>query len=116
MAKRVLVVDDSAMMRKMIAKVIGDAGHQVAGEATNGEEAIGLFERLRPDLVTMDITMRGMDGLSAAREIKKRDPSARILFLSNLDEDKYRDQATQLGIGLVNKHRSAEIIDLVNAE
>jgi len=116
MGKRILVVDDSAMMRKMIAKVLKENGHQVVGEGTNGEEAVSLYQSLRPDMVTMDITMRGMDGLSAGREIKKIDPGARILFLSNLDEDKYRDQANQIGVGLVNKHRSVDILALVNAD
>lgn len=115
MSKSVLVVDDSAMMRKMIAKVLNPADYRIVAEATNGEEAIELYRSLHPEIVTMDITMRGMDGLTAAREILKIDPSAKILFLSNLDEDKYREEVDKIGgIGLVNKHKSAEILELVN--
>lgn len=114
MSKRILVVEDSTMMRKVIVKTLRDAGHEVVGEAANGTEALELYERLRPDLVTMDITMRGMDGITAAKEILSRDSMARILILSNMDEDKYRGEAERIGaIGLVNKHKSEQILALV---
>ena len=116
MPKKVLVVDDSAMMRKMIARVLTGDGHVILGEATSGQQAISLYQSLHPEVVTMDITMREMDGLTAAREIRRIDPQARILFLSNLDEDKYRKIVDEIGgVGPVNKHKSAEILALVNA-
>lgn len=114
MSKKILIVEDSSMMRKILAKLLKEAGHEVVGEASNGEQAISMYEQLRPDLVTMDITMRGMDGLTAAREILARDGAARILFLSNMDEDKYGSEVNELGaLGLVNKHGSEEILRLV---
>lgn len=113
MSKNILIVDDSAMMRKLIKKTIIGAGYTICGEATDGQQAIDLFKQLKPDLITMDITMRGMDGLTAAREIKVLDSDAKILFLSNMDEEKYKGEVEQLGgIGLVNKHKSKEIIAL----
>jgi two-component system, chemotaxis family, chemotaxis protein CheY len=116
MAKKILVVDDSAMMRKMIAKVLGENGFDVVGEASTGEQAVDLFGVLRPDVVTMDITMRGLDGLAAAREIKRLDPAARILFLSNLDKSKYQAEVDGVGgLGLVNKHKPADIVKLIEA-
>jgi len=114
MGIRILVVDDSSMMRKLLGKVLKPPGHQIVGEAKNGLEALELYKALQPDLVTMDITMDGMDGLSAAREILRYDSAARILFLSNLDEEKYRGDVEQLrAIGFINKHKSEEVLKLI---
>ncbi|MFP4475322.1 MAG: response regulator [Desulfatibacillaceae bacterium] len=114
MGKNILIVDDSSMMRKMIAKTLREAGHTVAGEARSGAEAVARYRELRPDMVTMDITMRDMDGFAAAREILEADPAARIIFLSNLDEEKYSRDAEELGaVGYVNKHKSKDILALI---
>ena len=105
MPKTVLVVDDSSMMRKIIIKLLQPAGYEIVGEAASGAESIKLYQTLRPDVVTMDITMRDMDGIAAASEIKTFDPEAKILFMSNLEGDKYRDEVERVGgLGMVNKH------------
>jgi len=114
MGIKILIVDDSSIMRKMLVKVFEQAGHTIVGMASSGAEAIELYKELKPELVTMDITMRGMDGLTAAREIIEMDSSARVLILSNLDEDKYKDEVERIGaIGLANKHNSDHILELV---
>ena len=114
MSKRILIVDDSSMMRKMIAKSLEPSGHLVVGEAKNGQEAIELYKSLKPDIVTMDITMREMDGMTAAKEILQYDESAYILFLSNLDEEKYRAEVERLGAkGFANKHKAKELLDMI---
>lgn len=77
-----LIVDDSAIMRKNLQTLLSDAGHQVIGEASNGFEAIEVYERLRPELVTMDITMPGLDGVRAVQQIMARFPEARIIMVS----------------------------------
>jgi len=69
--KRLLVVDDALFMRKLICGVAVEAGWQVAGEATNGEKAVALYEQLKPDLVTMDLVMPVMGGLEALRKIRE---------------------------------------------
>lgn len=116
MSKRILIVDDSSMMRKMLTKVLSDkGGHTIVGEAKNGLEALEFYKTLKPDLVTMDITMGEMDGLSAARLILNYDSNAHILFLSNLDKEKYGDDVENIGaIGFVNKHKSQDILDVIN--
>jgi two-component system chemotaxis response regulator CheY len=114
MSKRILIVDDSSMMRKMISKILQPGGHTIVGEAKTGAEAVDLYKTLDPDLVTMDITMRGMDGFTAAKEILRYDDKAQIIFLSNLDEDKYGPDAQNLGaVGYVSKHKSRELLDII---
>lgn len=114
MGKRILIVDDSSMMRKMIAKTLQPPGHVIVGAAKNGIEAIEMYKELKPDIVTMDITMREMDGLTAAKEILKYDKSAHILFLTNLDEDKYRSETERIGgLGFANKHKAKELLDMI---
>lgn len=116
MSKRILVVEDSSMMRKVIIKTLREAGHEIVGEAANGTDALALYDELHPDLVTMDITMRGMDGITAAKEIISKDAAAKILILSNMDEEKYRGEVERIGaIGLVNKHKSEQILALVES-
>lgn len=114
MGKRVLIVDDSSIMRKMIRKTIESENHIIVGEAKSGDEAIALYAALKPDLVTMDVTMREVDGFAAAKAILSGDPNARIIFLSNLDEEKYSRTAMAMGAkGYVNKHKSREILPLI---
>jgi len=116
MSKSILIVDDSSIMRKMIRKTLESANHQVVGEAKNGKDAVEMYKALNPDLVTMDITMREMDGFAAAKEILAHDANAQIVFLSNLDEDKYSEDARRIGAkGYVNKHKAKEIIDLIKS-
>ena len=84
--KRLLVVDDAVFMRKMICGVAAEAGWEVVGEAANGLEAIALYDRLRPDLVTMDLVMPQMGGLEALRQIRAEDPQARVVVVTALDQ------------------------------
>lgn len=115
MGKRILVVDDSSMMRNRIKSILVDQGHNIIGDAKNGKEGVELYKTLKPDLVTMDITMRDMDGFTAAREILDFDKDANIIFLSNLDQEKYMDDAKNIGArGYINKHKTREILDLID--
>jgi two-component system chemotaxis response regulator CheY len=79
---RILVVDDAAFMRKVIADALAMGGHQIAGEAGNGAEAVERFLALHPDLTTLDIRMPEMDGLAALAEIMTVDPHARVVMCS----------------------------------
>jgi two-component system, chemotaxis family, chemotaxis protein CheY len=84
--KRLLVVDDAMLMRKLIRDVASEAGWEVAGEAKNGLEAVALYEQLHPDLVTMDVVMPGMGGLEALRLIRESDPAAQVVMVTALDQ------------------------------
>lgn len=79
MANRILIVDDAAFMRMMIRDILSKNGFEVVGEAQDGSQAIEKFKELRPDLITMDITMPEMDGIAALKEIKKWMPTPRLL-------------------------------------
>jgi len=83
MKVRVLVVDDSAFFRARIRRALEEGGEiEVIGQAANGRQAVELVGRLRPDLVTMDVEMPVMDGISAVREIMRRRPTDIIMFSS----------------------------------
>jgi two-component system, chemotaxis family, chemotaxis protein CheY len=84
--RRLLVVDDALFMRKLICGVAAEAGWEVVGEAGNGLEALTLYDRLRPDLVTMDLVMPEMGGLEALRQIRAQDPDARVVVVTALDQ------------------------------
>ena len=79
---RVLIADDATFIRKSISKILSSVGYQIAGEASNGEEAVQKYLELKPSVVTMDITMPIMGGIEALQEIVKQDSSARIVMVS----------------------------------
>jgi YesN/AraC family two-component response regulator len=82
MAYRFLVVDDTSFMRKMATDCLREFGYEVAGEASNGKEAIQLYEELRPDVVMMDLTMPEMSGFDAIKGILAINPDAVVLICS----------------------------------
>lgn len=94
---RVLVVDDAAFMRKMLGDVLVGGGHEVSGEAGDGTDAVRMYQELRPDLVTMDITMPEKDGLEALREIIEIDPAARVIMCSALGQEARVLESVKLG-------------------
>lgn len=88
MPHKVLIVDDAMFMRAMIRDILANSGrYEVIGEAANGQESVDLFQKLRPDLVTMDIVMPQMDGIEATREILKSESKARIVMCSALGQE-----------------------------
>lgn len=84
---RVLVVDDAAFMRKVLTDALAAGGHEVAGEAGDGDAALAAYRELRPDLVTLDITMPGRDGLATLRELIELDPAALVVICSALGQE-----------------------------
>jgi two-component system chemotaxis response regulator CheY len=97
MANRILVVDDAAFMRMMIRDILTKNGYDVCGEANDGAQAIEKFKEVKPDLVTMDITMPEMDGIAALKEIKKIDPNAKVVMCSAMGQQAMVIDAIQAG-------------------
>ena len=94
---RFLVVDDSVFARKNIAKMVEQFGGQIAGEAGDGLTAITEYDRLKPDMVLMDITMPQMEGIEAAERIVRTHPDARIVMVSSVGSQENVVAALQKG-------------------
>jgi two-component system chemotaxis response regulator CheY len=97
MGNRILVVDDAAFMRMMIKDILVKGGYDVCGEATDGANAIEKYRELKPDLVTMDITMPEMDGITSLQEIRKIDPGAKIVMCSAMGQQQMVINAIKSG-------------------
>ena len=94
---KILVVDDAAFMRLMLKDILIKGGHEIVGEAANGVEAIEQYGKLRPDLVTMDITMPIMEGIDAVKQIKQQHPNAKIIMCSAMGQQQMVVMAIQAG-------------------
>lgn len=96
MSRTILVVDDAAFMRMMIRDILSKEGYLIQ-EAVNGRDAIDKYQEVRPDLVTLDITMPEMNGLDALRAIKALDKDARVLMVSAMGQQKMIVEALEAG-------------------
>lgn len=94
---RVMIVDDAMFMRMTIKKMLEANGHTVAGEASNGVEAVKKYAEVRPDIVMLDITMPEMDGVNALKRIKEIDPQANVVMCSAMGQQAMVAQAIQAG-------------------
>ncbi|MDE6900845.1 MAG: response regulator [Oscillospiraceae bacterium] len=104
MSKRVMIVDDSRLVRVQLEDVLKGTDYEVAAYCRSGEDAIEQYAAVQPDLVTMDIIMQGMDGLDAAEIILKQNPDARIVMISSLAYGDTYDRAKSIGAkGFVDK-------------
>ncbi|HTN75881.1 MAG TPA: response regulator [Pirellulaceae bacterium] len=97
MNKRVLICDDSILMRKMVADTLVADGWTVAGEASNGQQAVEQYQSLQPDAVTMDIVMPETDGLYALPRIIDLNPDAKVVVVSALAQTKMISEAIRAG-------------------
>jgi two-component system chemotaxis response regulator CheY len=93
----ILIADDLKFIKLVLRDLVEKAGFRVVGEASNGEEAVELYQDKRPDVVLMDITMPKVDGLAAMKKILKIDPEAKIIMCSALGQQSLIVQALQLG-------------------
>ncbi|AWV34391.1 MULTISPECIES: response regulator [Paenibacillus] len=116
MANRILIVDDAAFMRMMIRDILSKNGFEVVGEAQDGSQAIEKFKELRPDLITMDITMPEMDGIAALKEIKKVDPAAKVIMCSAMGQQAMVIDAIQAGAKdfIVKPFQADRVIEAIN--
>ncbi|KZL91279.1 response regulator [Clostridium magnum] len=94
---KVLIVDDAAFMRMMLKDILEKNGFEVIGEASNGVKAVELYQNVRPDIVTMDITMPDMDGIEAVKKIKAIDSTAKIIMCSAMGQQNMVMEAIKAG-------------------
>ena len=97
MAQRIMIVDDAAFMRMMIKDILSKNGFDIVGEAADGQQAVEKYKELQPDLVTMDITMPEMDGITALKEIRQINPNAKIIMCSAMGQQAMVIDAIQAG-------------------
>lgn len=83
---RILIVDDAAFMRTILKNILTEGGHTVVGEAENGAVALDRYKELKPDIVTLDITMPEVDGIEALKRIKAYDSNAVCIMCSAMGQ------------------------------
>ncbi len=115
---RILLADDHSLFREGIATVLNNQPDmEVVAEAGDGLEAVILARNLRPDVILMDVTMPGMDGIEATRLIKQEQPEARIVMLTVHDEHENLFDAIRYGAQgyLLKNIRARELVDMLHA-
>jgi two-component system chemotaxis response regulator CheY len=114
--KRVLIVDDAAFMRMSLKTMLERNGFQVVGEAENGLVALKKYKELKPDIVTMDITMPEMSGIEALKEIKGYDSGAKVVMVSALGQEPLIKEAILSGASyfIVKPFKEAHVIEVLN--
>jgi two-component system chemotaxis response regulator CheY len=98
MGATILIADDLSFMRMIQKEILTERGYTIAGEASDGVEAVEKFRTLRPDLVLLDITMPNMNGLEAMRRIFQIDPAARVIMCSALGQQNLIVEAIKAGV------------------
>ena len=115
MGKNVLVVDDSSFMRSILKDILTDGGYMIAGEASDGKQALEQYRKLRPDIVTMDIILPDKSGIDVVREIREIDSNAGIVMITALGQEQLVSEAVSAGAsGFITKpFQKEKILDAV---
>jgi two-component system chemotaxis response regulator CheY len=94
---KILIVDDTLFMRTLLKNILFSGGHTIVGEAGDGEEGVGRYKDLKPDLVTMDVVMPKLNGIEALKAIKALDPQARVIMCSAVGQEQMVKLAIRSG-------------------
>jgi two-component system, chemotaxis family, chemotaxis protein CheY len=113
---KVLIVDDATFMRFAIKTLLEKNGFEVVGEAENGAIGVKKYMELKPDIVTMDITMPEMNGLEAVKAIKKFDPSAKVVMMSAMGQEGMVKEAIMSGAKsfIVKPFKDEHVLNTLN--
>ena len=114
--KKVLIVDDAAFMRMAIKMVLNGNGFEVIGEAENGAIAVEKYKELKPDIVTMDITMPEMTGIEALKSIREFDPEAKVIMVSAMGQEGMVRETIMLGAKsfIIKPFKNDHVIQTLN--
>ena len=113
---RVLIADDTQFMRANLKFILERNNMEIVGEAENGIKVVKMYEELKPDVVTMDITMPGMDGIEAVRQIRKKSPEAKIVMVTALGQEMFVREAIMAGAKnfIVKPFKEDKIVEILN--
>lgn len=113
---RILVVDDSKTSRKILKGILEENGHEVIGEAVNGEEGLAKYKELKPDITTMDITMPVLDGMEALKQIMEYDKNAKVVMVTAAGQKVKMVDAIKYGAieFLAKPFESSQIITIIS--
>jgi two-component system, chemotaxis family, chemotaxis protein CheY len=113
--KKVLIADDAIFMRKVLADILEKNGYEVVGEASNGRDAVEKYILLKPEFVTMDITMPGMDGIEALQTIKRIDKNCKVIMVSAMGQEEMINDSIRAGAKgfIVKPFREGDVLQQV---
>lgn len=113
---KILIVDDSRTSRKMLRNILESNGHEIIDEAVNGQEGVQKFQALKPDAVTLDITMPVVDGVEALKMIKALDPESKVVMVTAAGQKNKMIECIKAGANefLTKPFEQQEIVDVIN--
>lgn len=114
---RIVIVDDASFMRGSLEFILRTAGHEIVGLGRDGAEALNLYKDLQPDLITLDILMKGVDGLTALKSICEFDPAAKVVMVTALGQETKELEARNFGAsGYIRKpFRQFDVVEAIGA-
>ncbi len=95
---KILVIDDSPFILKAVKRAVEPQGHEIIGYADNGRSGVEMYEKYKPDIVTLDVTMPVMDGLETASSLMSKDPGVRIIMISAMGDETLVQCAQKIGV------------------
>ena len=113
---KILIVDDSRTSRKMLRNILESNGHEIIDEAVNGQEGVQKFQALKPDVVTLDITMPVVDGVEALKMIKALDPESKVVMVTAAGQKNKMIECIKAGANefLTKPFEQQEFVDVIN--
>lgn len=115
---RIMLVDDTAFVRKGLRRIFEEYGYEIVAEATNGKEALQLYKQHKPDVVTLDITMPEMDGISTLKELKKLDLKAKVVMCTTFGRKDKIIEAIQSGASdyIIKPYQKERVLEAIEKQ
>ncbi len=112
---KILIVDDSRTSRKMLRNILETSGHEIVDEAVNGQDGVQKFQALKPDVITLDITMPIVDGVEALKMIKALDPNSKVIMVTAAGQKNKMIDCIKAGANqfLTKPFDQQEILDVI---